>query len=214
MSKLDRRHDELRAPRREEVYDEPMGTPGVGSDSRADLTGSQADSDATMDPGGVDEDDQHMDEGVGPVPHLNPDMEAYCLDPTEEELQANNIKANRELIHHMEKILRKARETVESESRESTAWFKDTKKHSTAALRPNEMWRMTFNQQEHSGLWEIGLYRVTQALALLQGTGPKELNEFTSGTIFEIAELYGVLSESWGEITPCDMHQGSTTDSE
>ena len=98
---------------------------------------------------------------------------------------------DRALLEEMERLVRLAREAGERFTRESTAWFQETGRRTS--IWPPDLWMMTFNSQDTSGYWEIGLYRLPQTFALLIGLPNKEITKVMEGGIWDIIELYGSL---------------------
>ena len=164
------------------VEDSPVAPPGPGGDDPA----SSSASDCTQ--------VKAMDEDVEHGLRLDPDMRAYAANMTEQEMQAFNIRADGEMYHKLVEILRRSRETEGSVMKETTAWYTESTKPGVSQTWPEELWKMTHNDdRKNDGAWEIGLCRSAQILALLQEFSSTELLSFTEGTLFEMAELYNDL---------------------
>ena len=52
---------------------------------------------------------------------------------------------------------------------------------------------MSFNAEVHIGLWEVGLYRLTQFLVRFMGLSNSDLSNMLDGGICEVCDLYGGL---------------------
>ena len=113
-----------------------------------------------------------QDPVVEPCSLLDPNMDYYCYSPTDEELLAQSLKLDQQIMNQLEELLRKAQEPRKTEIREATVWFQEVGRRSS--IWPPDLWKMS-SGMDSPGIWEIGAYRLSQCLGLLMGIPTRSL---------------------------------------
>jgi hypothetical protein len=145
-----------------------------------------------------------QDPDVEPCSRLDPDMKYYGYNPTDEELLAQSLRIDQQIMDQLEELLRKAQEPKKTETREATICFQEMGRKSS--IWPPDLWKMSTGDGFATGRWEIGVYRLVQCLGLLVGIPNKKLSGILNEGFWEICEFYAQLLAQLGGRWRMQLH--------